>query len=186
MGSDDIYIQTRKKYEMAKSLLNEKHRLQKIAGLLKEGSLGPQTDQNLVDTLAKELEDNFGKFYFMSDTVEPNETKKKFQAWEQEKGQQHGEYEVERALTQISMKQQDDAWPQVEDILAAAIPKLGWKKGRFSLDTPEYKQMEADIHDKLGMEKGSGLSYYEVLSNEDRGVQHPLMLRALLKYFPRK
>ena len=140
-------------------LIKEAKRFQQLAGIITE-----VTDQNLADTLAKEVEEKFGKNYFLTNHLVNNAKFREFQQWKDEKIKQHG-YEAQRALTQISVNQRDAALPQIEDIMVAAIPTLGWKKGKFSKDTPEYKKMEADIHNKLEMEKGSGLDDLNVLDN---------------------
>jgi predicted ATP-binding protein involved in virulence len=139
--------------------INEIKRMQLLAGIITE-----VLDQDLVDTLAKEVEEKFGKNYFLTNHLVNTAKFREFNQWEDEKIKQYG-YKAKLALTQISVNQRDAALPQIEDIMVAAIPTLGWKKGKFSKDTPEYKKMEADIHDKLEMEKGSGLDNLNVLDN---------------------
>ena len=160
--------------------LNEIKRMQLLAGIINEYKLGPETDQNLEDTLAKEIEEKFGKNYFLTDEYSDMAKYNEFKQWKEEKEEQYGN-DARMAIAGISNNQRDAALPQIEDIMVAAIPTLDWKKGKFSKDTPEYKKMEADIHNKLGMEKGSGLNGLNVLDNY---YGSGIMFKLVRKHFP--
>jgi hypothetical protein len=77
--------------------INEIKRMQLLAGIITE-----VLDQDLVDTLAKEVEEKFGKNYFLTNHLVNTAKFREFNQWEDEKIKQYG-YKAKLALTQISV-----------------------------------------------------------------------------------
>jgi hypothetical protein len=148
---------------------------------VKEYKLGPKTDENIEAAIEKELEEKFGKYYFIRSRYGNDHDE--FTKWKEEKAAEYGDYDARMALAGISNKQREDALEQIEDIMVSYIPKLGWKNGKFSTKSPAYKEMEAAIHDKLGIEKGLGLDDQNVLNNENG---KSIMYMLIRKHWPRK
>jgi hypothetical protein len=131
-------------------LINEAKRMQFLAGLIDESRLYG-VNEELKDTLRKELEQKFGKDYFLKNGGLESD----YEQWQNEKMQEHG-YDAKNILSSISLEQTNSALEQVENIIASALSKMQKKDPK----SPEYKKMEADVDSKLGLKL-----HFSVLGN---------------------